>query len=235
MGLLAILSLAIFQTTSTSFDLNHKLSAESADASAILLSLQAVENDVSQIYTPVLGNIPTRPDVKNEEFWSGPLRADGLRRSRFKGSGEKISFVANNNRRVEADTPQSEFHKVVWEVERNNNNTFTLYRSSDWDVFQYEEGNAKKPARVPLLENLSSAKFSFYNKEKKGWEDTWDSESPYAKEESRFPNLIRLKIEAPDPMNNANQLAWQIDVKPNMNLNFMDEKAKAAQKQKFLE
>lgn len=234
-GLLAVLSLAIFQTTSTSFDLNHRLSAETADATAILLSLQAVESDLSQIYSPVVGNIPPKPEMKTEEFWSAPVRSDGMRRSRFKGSAEKITFIANNNRRVEADTPQSDFQKVTWEVDRNANNTFTLYRTTDWDAFQYQEGSARKPERVALLENLSSAKFTFYSKEKKAWEEAWDSENSYTKEESRFPDLIALKIEAPDPMNNENQLAWQIEVRPNMPLNYIDEKTRAANKQKFLD
>ncbi|HEY8279045.1 MAG TPA: type II secretion system protein GspJ [Bdellovibrionota bacterium] len=233
--LLAFLSIGIFQATSRSFDLNFRLGNESTEATTILLSLQSIESDLAQIYSPVLGNIPAKPDDKTEAYWSAPLRSDGFRRSRFKGEAAKVSFVANNNRRVEAGSPMSDFQKINWEVERNASNTYSLYRTTDWDVYRYEENPGKKPERVALLENLSSAKFSFYKKADKTWNDTWDSESVYAKEESRFPDLIKLRIEAPDPQNNANMLAWEIIVRPNMPLNYLDEKARATEKQKFLE
>ena len=232
-GLLAFLSLGIFQATTSSWDINARLSAESGDTTAILLSLQSVESDLAQIYTPVLGAIPNKPDNKSSDFWSAPVRADGFRRSRFKGANEKVTFVANNNRRVEADSPQSDFQKVTWEVERNPKGTFTLYRTTDWDAFRYEDGTAKKSARVALIENLSSAKFKFYRISDKSWQDTWDSEDIYTKEETRFPNLIKLTIEAPDPTNNANQLAWELIVRPYQQLNYLDAAARAAAKQRF--
>ena len=54
----------------------------------------------------------------------------------------------------------------------------------------------------------------------------------------RFPadektRLIKLKIEAPDPTNNANPLAWEIVVKPNQQLNYLDTNARNALKQRF--
>ena len=111
--------------------------------------------------------------------------------------------------------------------------TYTLYRSTDWDAFQYEENQAKKPQRVSLIENLSNAKFQFYRTSDKSWQDSWDSENIYTKEETRFPALIKLKIEAPDPTNNANPLAWEIVVKPNQQLNYLDTNARNALKQRF--
>jgi type II secretion system protein J len=233
MGLLAFLSLAIFQTTTSSWDTNARLSAEGTDTTSILLSLAAVESDLEQIYSPVLGPIPAKPDAKTEMFWSAPLRSDGFRRSRFQGTNEKLTFVANNHRRVEADAPESDFQKITYELERDPKGTFTLYRSTDWDAFRYEEDRSKKPERVALIENLSSAKFQFYRRADKTWQDTWDSESIYAKEESRFPDLIKLKIEAPDPTNNANQLPWEVVVRPNQQLNYLDAAARNALKQRF--
>jgi hypothetical protein len=194
-----------------------------------------VESDLSQIYSPVLGNITATNADKTQPFWSAPLRSDGFRRTRFTGKPEKVTFVANNNRRVEADSPQSEFQKIIWEVDRNTSNTYTLYRTTDWDAFRYEDNTVRKPERVAILENLSSAKFSFYRKANKTWENSWDSEDSYAKEESRFPDLVRLKLESPNPTNNANQLTWELVVRPNMQLNYLDEKAKAAAKKRFLE
>jgi type II secretory pathway component PulJ len=237
MTLLALVSIAIFQATTRSFDINYRLGAEAGESTAILLSLATVESDLAQIYSPVLGNIPYDPETggKMQAFWSAPVRSDGFRRSRFTGSASKLTFIANNNRRVEADSPISDFQKVTWEVERNANNTFSLYRATDWDAFHYEEGSATKPARVALLENLSSAKFTFYRRDSKKWEDQWESEGAYVKEETRFPDLIALTIEAPDPQNTANNLQWKIVVRPNMPLNYIDAKAREAAKQRFVE
>lgn|GEM_PF-1444929 len=235
MTLLAFLSIGVFQATTRTFDLNFRLGAESNEATSILLSMAAVESDLAQIYSPLLGTIPAKPDDKIEEFWSSKVRSDGFRRTHLKGTASKITFVANNNRRIEADSPVSDFQKITWEVERNAQNTFSLYRATDWDAFHYEEGSATKPKRVPVMDNLSSAKFTYYRKDTKKWEDQWDSEGVYVKEETRFPDLIALTVEAPDPQNTANFQEWKIVVRPNMPLNYLDAKAKAAAKQRFLE
>lgn len=234
-GLLAFLSLGIFSLTTNSWDVNTKLSAESADVTSMLLSLQSIESDLAQIYTPRIGAAVVKPEDANKvsDFWSAPIRSDGMRRGRLKGDNNKVSFITNNNRRVEADAPQSDFLKVTWEVERNSKGTYTLYRTTDWDAFRYEDGTAKKPERVALIENLSSAKFQYYRLTDKSWQDSWDSESSYAKEENRFPDLIKLKVEAPDPQNNANQMAWETVVRPNSQLNYFDAAARAAQKNRF--
>lgn len=233
-GLLAFLSLGIYQVTTSVWSTNSRLSAEGADSTAIILALQSVRTDLSSIYTPFLGAIPPKPDVNlDSTFWSPPVRSDGMRRSRFKGEAQKVSFIANNHRRVEADAPESDFQKITLEVERDKNGTYTLYRSIDWDAFRYEDDRTKKPERVPLIENLSSAKFTFYRISDKTYQDSWDSEGIYTKEENRFPNLIKLKIEAPDPTNNANPLAWEIVVRPNLNLNYLDANQRNLLKQRM--
>lgn len=223
MALLAFISIAIYQATVSSFKINYSLGNESADYTAISLSLHAVETDIAQIYTPLITSESKAEGGTQEqptEFWSRKLRPDGMRRSRFKGTREKLTFVANNNRRVERDSPQSEFQKVTWEVERNESGAYTLYRTSDWDVYQYEDRGGKgKPTRVALMENLASAKFSYYRPSNKTWEDQWDSEDAYAKAEERYPALVSLKVEVPNPTNNAQNQTWEIKVKPNRVLN----------------
>jgi hypothetical protein len=218
-GLLSLMSIAIFQVTTRSFDVNFKLGAESTDYIAIVLSLQAVESDLSQIYsTPAEGNLPPESSSQPSDFWSGPIRSDGLRRSRLTGTKERLTFVSNGNLRVEADSPQSDFQKVIWEIERNSDGAYSLYRTTDWDAFRYDN-SAQPPPRVALLENLASAQFTYYRKENRTWEDQWDSEGRFVRPESRFPDLISLKIELPDPTDSANQLQWEVVVRPNMPLN----------------
>lgn len=225
-ALLALMGIAIFQVTTQSFNVNFSLSRESTDRIATALSIQALESDLTQIYNPVLpapansGAVPQNPPTQEQpkEFWSVPVRADGIRRTRLKGTGEKLSFVTNNNRRVDENAPQSDFQKITWEVERNSEGTYSLYRTADWDVFELEENKANKPARVAILENLSSAKFRYYRFANKTWEDNWDTENPYILPQDRFPDLISLKIELPDPTNAAVPQVWEITVKPNMRL-----------------
>lgn len=219
-ALLAFMSIAIYQITSKSFDLNYQLGNESTDYIAIILSLQNVESDLAQIYSPVIE--PTakpKPEEQPSGFWSAPVRSDGIRRSRFQGTKERVTFVNNGNRRVEEDTPQSDFQKVTWEIERNSEGAYSLFRTTDWDAFNYEDGTARQPNRVALMENLASARFAYYRPENQTWEDQWDSESSFAKPESRFPSLISLKIELPDPMNKATNQQWEVVVRPNMPLN----------------
>jgi type II secretion system protein J len=237
MALLAFISIAIYQATVSSFNINFKLGNESADYTAIALTLQTVESDLAQVYTPLItSEAKTETTEQPTDYWSKKLRPDGLRRSRFTGSREKVSFVANNARRVERDSPQTEFQKVSWEIERNESGAYTLFRSTDWDVYQYEDrGGRTKPQRVALLENLTSAKFSYYRKSNKTWEDTWDSEGAYAKPDQRYPDLVSLKIELPDPTNNANNQSWEIKIKPNLTLNFEDEAKKEQKKTQALD
>lgn len=226
-ALLAFVSIMIAQATTRSFNINLSLGRESTEYSGIILSLRAVESDLTQIYSPTLDTEgpavappATNSPLSQASFWSQPLRADGLRRARLAGTGEKITFINNGARRVEADSPVSDFQKVTWEIERNDTGAYSLYRTVDTDAFSYEENTMqKKPSRVAVLENLSSGKFSYYRRENKTWEEQWDSESSFAKPTNRFPDLIRLKIEVPDPLNNANNQPWELVIRPNMPLN----------------
>ena len=220
--LLSFLSIGIYQATTRSFLVNATLGREATEYSGVLLTLQAVESDLSQIYNPALD--PTEAPAANPnaaqtpDFWSVPVRTDGTRRARLQGTREKLTFINNANRRVEADQAQSDFQKVTWEIERNSSGAYSLYRATDWNAFNYDRVSGK-PNRVALIENLSSASFSYYRRENKTWEDSWDTESPYVKAEGRWPDLIRLKIEVPDPLNNANQLPLELVVRPNLPLN----------------
>lgn len=232
-ALFAFISMAIYQVTTSSFKVNFSLGNESNDYMGIVLSIQALESDLSQIYTPLITS-ESKPDGNEQpsDFWGIQARPDGMRRSRLTGTREKITFVANNNRRVERDSPQSDFLKITWEIEQNKSGAYSLYRTTDWDAFRTEPttNSRNKPVRVALLENITSAKFSYYRASKKAWEDTWESEGPYVKPEERYPDLISLKFEAPDPTNNAAQQPWEVIVKPNTPLNYIDPKKKAEQK-----
>ncbi|MCO5141526.1 MAG: prepilin-type N-terminal cleavage/methylation domain-containing protein [Oligoflexia bacterium] len=236
MALLAFISIAIFQATTRSATVNFQLSKESTDYVALTLGLQTLENDISQIYTPVLDQAKVKEGESASAFWSAPVRSDNIRRSRFQGSKEKISFISNGNTNFLEDSPQSDFIKVVWEVERADSGTYSLVRSTDWDAFNLEDNRLEQPVKIPVLENLTSAQFSYYRIENKTWEDKWDSEGQFIKDESRFPDLISIKLEAPDPKNSAVQQKWELKIRPNMALNYRDPaKEKQKKAQEFLE
>lgn len=222
-ALLAFVAIFIYTATSRSFDVNRRLSAESNDYMNLAVAMQAFEKDVSQIYSPIVPLKKNAPPVTGNPpfFWSLPLRPDGLRRSRLTGARERITFLSSGNRRITQDAAESDFLKITWEIEKNSNNLYTLYRNADADAFNVNDsgGFETKNTRVAVLENLSSGRFSFYRASVDAWEDTWDSENQYAKPESRFPNLISLKIEVPDPLNPARSIPWETIGKPVLTLN----------------
>lgn len=227
-ALLAFISIAISQATIGSFRINNRLGSESADYTALLLSMQTVETDIQQLFTlPLAESAPPDSNEQPSVFWSVKLREDGFRRSHLKGNAEKLTFISNGNRRLEADSPQSDFLKVTWEVERNNSGAYTLFRTTDWNVYELDDNTKKKPQRVAMLSNLASAKFTYYKKENKSWEDQWDTEGPYIKQETRFPELIALDITLPDPTNSANQIQWKLMARPYLAPNFTEEKKAA--------
>ena len=220
-AILAFVMVAVSQSTISSFKLNQSLGMEASEYTTIMMSLQAVQSDLSQVYSPYLATDPKKTESTEQpsDFWSIKLRPDGLRRSRFKGNKEKVTFITNGNRRVQQDSAISDFMKITWDIDLKQNGSYSHYRTTDSNAFFLENNTKTTPQRVALMENLGSAKFTYYRKSNKTWEDEWDSESPYAKPESRFPDLIALTIEVPDPTNNATQQKWKIEVRPNMTLN----------------
>ena len=221
MTLLAILGIAIYEATTRSYTINYQLTHESDDYIAISSALAVIDEDISQIFNPIIGSEapPQESNASIPLFWSLPVRPDGTRRSRFKGSVEKISFITNSNHRFEKDLTQSDFLKITWEIEKNKSNTYTLYRTTDWDAFNYEDSKQRKLQKSPVISNLTSGKFMFFKALDKTWTDTWDSEGAFINKQARFPDMISLKMELPDPTNNTKSRSWQTYFKPNENPN----------------
>lgn len=226
MALLAFLSILVYHATVSSFSVNNKLSSESTDLMGMAVTLQALDDDLAQIYTPIFEDPTTAPvgggDQTPKTFWSTNIRPDGLRRARFVGNKEKISFVANNNIRIQRGTPESDFQLIVWQVSQNKSGTYQLKRfSENKKVFDYDmqEVDTTKPGSYVVVDNLSSAQFSFYRKEGDKWEDSWDSEGASVKSGARYPEMISVKLEGPDPTNPAKQIEWKGVFRPNLKIN----------------
>lgn len=240
MAMLAVLSLLVYQATVRSFDINQKLSVEAVNFSSLSVTLQALQQDVSQLYSIALSKDLLEKGQKSLSvdgsgrtsqvagtFWSAPIRSDGLRRTRFIGSRDKITFVTNSNRHVQAGQKESDILKITWEIVKNKRGEYSLSRSSDANAFNYEDSKINdqiEPEKYELLETIKSASFSFYQAENQKWDDGWDSENQYSKEESRYPTLISLKVELPDPTNPSNTMQWESIFKPNVDFNLQKPK-----------
>lgn len=220
-ALLAMASFMIYSVVIGSFDTNRKLGIESDTYLGLSVSMQALDRDIAQIYSPVIGATTPPPDLSPQAFWSVPLRPDGLRRTRFVGTREKISFIATSNRRLQTDARESDLIKVVWEIVRNKDNTYALTRHADVNVFDYEDESPsdRETTRLTVLDNLSTAKFTFLKNGKETFEESWDSEAPSTEDSSRFPVLIALDITYPNPENTAVPMAWRSEFAPMFDLN----------------
>ena len=227
MALLSMLSILIYQATVRGFDVNDKLSREADDMLSIAVALQTLESDVSQIYSPIFlerpadsaaivagSSIATPPTL----FWS-PRRDDGLRRGRLVGTREKLTFLANSNRKIQKDAKDGELVGITWEIVQNKSGTYALKRSVEYDIYDYEDRPREKARSFVMIDNLSSGQFSFYRKKQDAWEDGWDSEGPAVQPGLRYPDILRLKLEGPDPTNPSVPMQWSSEFEPNLNFN----------------
>lgn len=220
-ALLAMSSFLIYQVVVGSFETNRKLSSESDVYVGITIAMQALERDITHLYSPTLGEIRQPEDSTPRAFWSPPLRPDGLRRTRFLGTKEKITFIAISNRRTQAESRESDLIKVTWEIFRDRNDTYTLSRKVNTNVFDYDEEFQEPPeeGRVKILEGLTTGSFRFFRLSKEEWVDSWDSETLYIEESARFPTLVSIDFSFPSPENKNAPIRWRSEFAPAVDIN----------------
>lgn len=220
-AVLAFCSMLVYNAIVGSFDVNRKLTTEADSYLSLAIAMQALDRDVAQIFSPKLG--PTTPPQDNspEAYWSAPQREDGLRRTRFTGTKEKISFVSLSNRRLAADARETELVRVTYRIHQEKDGSYSLARAADTDVFAYEkpELGENELSEFKVLEKLTSASFSFYRPDKSRWEEQWDSEAPYTDDASRFPGIVALEVQYPNPDNPNTFLKWRSEFAPLLKLN----------------
>lgn len=239
--ILAFISFAVSQATIRTFKVNDGLNDEYDRTMNMNLSLEVFERDYQHLYSPKYqtkknndeaNDIPAaaRPVAIQSEpayFWSAPVRPDGLRRSRLQGSATKISFITNGHQRFMKDAIESDMLAVVWEIipDPDKQGTFQLIRSATTNAFIYEsnllEDDIGKPTVV--LSNIANGKFEYYREDNKTWEAQWDSESSYLKDSNRFPDLVAIRLELPDPVEEALLIPWEGVFKSNIILNTKEE------------
>jgi type II secretion system protein J len=220
--ILAFSSLMVYNVILGSFELNRKLTSESDSLLTIGTAMYSLERDISQIFSPQLG--PTTPPANNspEEFWSAPQREDGLRRTRFVGTREKITFIASSNRRIQAEARETDLAKITYQIVQEKDGTYSLTKAVDNDVFDYEDreiGDEGAINEVKILEKLVQANFSYYRADKQRWEEKWDSEAPYTEDASRFPDTVSIDLQYTSTDNVKAILKWRSEFAPVRKLN----------------
>jgi prepilin-type N-terminal cleavage/methylation domain-containing protein len=140
----------------------------------------------------------TRSDLGQvSDYWLPATDLSAIRPSRFFGTENSIRFVSASHQRVYKDTPDSEFAKIVYELQSEKTpeieGTKILVRTEDPNVFDDVSKKSPNLKSYPLLPGVKSFSFRYYRKDKKAWEHTWDSNRDDMK--GLYPDLIECTIE----------------------------------------
>lgn len=220
-AVLAFASMLTYQAILGSFNVNRKLTRESDSFLSISIAMQAMERDVGQLFSPQIGASTPPADNTPEAYWSAIQREDGLRRTRFTGTKEKMSFVSASNRRLQAEVKETELLRITYRIVQEKDGTYSVVRVTDADAYAYEkpELNETEVNGFKILEGLTSATFGYYRGDKTRWEEQWDSEAPYTDEASRFPDIVAIEVQYPSPDSATNILKWRSEFMPILKLN----------------
>lgn len=231
--ILAFISIAIFQTTTRSFELREDLKSESTFYNEIRLSMNIIDRDVAMLFNPLLMVPETSASpnpsqaqqqvVYNEEefgrsihFW-GPPDRHGIRPMRFQGREDQMSFVALSNVRVYKDSPEAEFSAITFKLDDDPKANDPdegavggkiLVKTASPNAFEEDEDKDKYKKIYPLMRGVQRLVFSYYYKEKDRWESSWDSDKPDFK--NIYPDAIKVTIEVKGPKNLGFEGAFQM-------------------------
>jgi len=216
-ALLSIISLGIYQATVETYRLRDILLHEGDFFNGIRLAMNILDRDVGLIYSPVLmkpeanEKSPSEPadsqDIEaileddNNPFWAAAIDKTGIRPSKFIGSDTKLSFISLSHIRVYKDAPESEFAKVTYELQPDQNpiepGTVVLVRTSSPNAFLSDDRKDTLKHTYPLLKGITQLKYRYYRKDKDRWENSWDSTRSEYK--NRFPDYIEVSVKVVGP------------------------------------
>ncbi|MBI3541789.1 MAG: prepilin-type N-terminal cleavage/methylation domain-containing protein [Deltaproteobacteria bacterium] len=149
MMILAMISVGIYDITTSSFDKREKIEAEGDFYNSLRVGLDVLGRDLTAIYSPQASALPgdlgkppqqaqpgqqgqpqgQQPTYQSSEmpqgtptdFWGEPLNQQGVRPTRFQGEETKMSFISSSHMRLYRDTPESEFAKIAYSLEEPKN------------------------------------------------------------------------------------------------------------------
>jgi hypothetical protein len=143
MTLLAFISLAIYQATTSSFRLREKLLGTGDFQNGIRLSIGILDRDFAVLYSPTLmtpepaaSASPSASEessdggatrdseelssgelARSSKFWGAAIDLTGLRPTRFQGDATALSFISASHLRIYRETPETELAAVTYSLE----------------------------------------------------------------------------------------------------------------------
>jgi prepilin-type N-terminal cleavage/methylation domain-containing protein len=143
----------------------------------------------------------TRSDLGQlSDYWLPATDLTAIRPSRFVGTDTRIQFVSASHMRLYKNYRESDYAKIVYELRDDKDTqvvegTRLLVKIEDSQAFDDDKSFKKeKNARIyPLLPGVKSVKFRYFRRDKKTWENSWDTSRDDMK--GLYPDLIEVKIE----------------------------------------
>jgi hypothetical protein len=141
----------------------------------------------------------------SSQFYGPALDKTGIRPSRFIGTESKMSFLSLSHIRVYKNSPESDFAKISYELQRDEDapevpDTMVLYKIENVDAFDVEDkkGTEKK---YPILRGIRKLRFRYYQYKEKDLKphNSWDSTTEDFK--NIYPDMIELNVEVAGPSN----------------------------------
>lgn len=209
--IMIFISLGLYKATVETYRLRDILSVEGDFYNSIRMAMGIFQRDVQAIYSPQLAvpGDPGQPAPDEGElgastrFWGSALDKTGIRPVRLEGTANRLSFVAVSHRRIYRNAPESEFAKIVYELEaaepaEDTPEGHVLMKRQNANAFN-EDDTSDDPhwRNYPLLRGVKTLKFRYYKKDQDAWFSSWDSDS--AETKNRFPDLIEVQIEVNGP------------------------------------
>lgn len=218
---MSLISIGLTQAVIESAELREKIRAESHFYNGIRFAMEIVGRDISMLYTPK----PMIPEDENEEkgelpgpadsedlaaimggdafrdspYWGPVVDKTGIRLANFVGFAESVNFISAAHVRMYAETPESVFSKVMYElradedVEEGYEGTFVLVRRFTPNAFDLEKDEDDYTKTYEVLDRIKSFKLEYYDHSRERWESKWDTQSSDFK--GRYPDAVRVTLE----------------------------------------
>ncbi len=198
MTILAMISIAAFQTSTDSFALRDSLYDEGTFYNSLNLTQGILERDFYNLTNPLL-LLPPQPSgsplpIEGQAvFWTNPVHPSGLRSARLIGTETKLSFISTSHERMYRDMPESIYAKITYEVITDpTTHQKILTRTEDPRAFDLKEDVTRVAKSYELLHNIVTFQLTYLRQDGETWNPgrTWDSNTTNA----LMPDIIMITL-----------------------------------------
>ncbi len=219
MAVLVMLSLGIYQATTSTFRLRDSLQREGDFYNNIRLAMDILQRDITLLYSPTIMLPPANPAEAAPEsreqvamkqllsgdlgqatdFWAPAVDSSGVRPSRFLGTDSKLSFISVSHLRVYKNATESEFARVSYELRRDETaavgtDAMVLVKTENTNAFEVEDRKDRAFIHTyPLLRGIKKLKYRYYRKDRDNWYNSWDSTTEDFK--NIYPDIVEITVE----------------------------------------